>query len=203
MKNFIFIFVLLLFGCSGNSPNKSEFTSTKNVSVNNHGDFTKSKDSLISLLPKMKAESLDCNADIYWRIISRGQSSIPLLIESLTDTTLTNVYNHCKKGRLNVAEVSYFALEELAEFPAFLVTQIQYDVYDENGCWSFFDDFFDNSTKKSYQKKIMEFYNSNNYVFVKFNNEELNECRKKYKISGKLKLKEYYQPLTSTFAPAE
>ena len=203
MKNFIVIIAILLFGCSDNGPIKTEFTNIKKLTVDDHRDFTKSKDSLISLLPKMKAESLDCNADIYWRIICRGQSSIPLLIESLTDTTSTNVYNHCKNGKLNVAEVSYFALEELAEFPAFLVTQIQYDVYDENGCWSFFDDFFDNSTKKSYQKKIMEFYNSNNYVFVKFNNEELNACRKKYKIYGKLKLKEYYQPLTSTFAHAE
>ena len=190
MKYFIFIFAILLFGCSNDDPNKTEFTGDKKPSVDDLGDFTKSKDSLISLLPKMKAESLDCNADIYWQIISRGQSSIPLLIESLTDTTITNVYDHCKKGRLNVAEVSYFALEELAEFPTFLVTQIQYDVYDENGCWSFFDDFFDNRTKKSYQKKVMEFYNYNNYVFVKFNYEELNECRKKYNIYGKLKLKE-------------
>ncbi|MBP6720978.1 MAG: hypothetical protein KA239_01555 [Bacteroidia bacterium] len=138
----------------------------------------------------MKAENLDCSADIYWRIIQRGQASIPLLIESLTDTTMTPVYDPCKKGNLNVGEIAYFALAELAEFPAYAVTQIQFDVIDKNGCWSFFDFLFENHNKKEYQKKVMEFYASNKFVFHSFDASELNACRKKYHITGKLQWKE-------------
>jgi hypothetical protein len=190
MKNLIIIFAIFLLGCSDTDSNKADSTVDKILLADNSADFGKSKDSLISQLPEMKSDSLDCNADIYWRIIRRGKASIPLLIENLTDTTMTNIYDHCKKGKLNIAEVSYFALEELAEFPAFVVTQIQFDVIDEHGCWSFFDYFFDNKNKKAYQKKVKDFYNSNKYVFVKFDTKDLNDCRKKYKIDGKLKWKE-------------
>lgn len=190
MKNLIIVFSILLSGCTTRDSIKVD-TQTDNYPLTNDSlSFEKSKDSLISLLPTMTSDSLDCNADIYWRIIRRGKESIPLLIESLTDTTMTNVYDHCKNGKLNVGEVSYFALEELVEFPAFVVTQIQFDVIDEHGCWSFYDYLFDNANKKEYQKKVREFYASNKYVYVKFDTQELNDCRKKYKIDGKLKWKE-------------
>jgi hypothetical protein len=159
-------------------------------STANLADFEKSIDSLISFLPNMKSNSLDCSADIYWRIIRRGKESIPLLIESLNNTTMTHVYHHCKKGKLNVGEVSYFALEELSEFPAFVVTKIQFDVIDEHGCSSFFDYLFDDKNKNEYQKMVRDFYASNKYVYVNFSAEELTECRKKYKIDRKLKWKE-------------
>lgn len=190
MKNLILLFAIFLFGCSVSDLNKTDSNADKNLPANHSADFKKSNDSLISQLPNMTSDSLDCNADIYWRIIKRGQASIPLLIESLSDTTMTNVYDHCKKGKLNVAEVSYFALEELAEFPAFVVTQIQFDVIDEHGCWSFFDYFFDNKNKIAYQTKVRDFYNTNKYVYVKFDAKDLTTCHKKYKIEGKLKWKE-------------
>lgn len=188
MKILFIIFSLLFLGCT-DRDSKVNSTTIKMQPKDYSTDFEKSKDSLISLLPSMKSDSLDCNADIYWKIVKRGKTSIPLLIESLTDTTMTNVYDHCKKSRLNVGEVSYFALEELAEFPAFVVTEIQFDFFDENGCWSFFDYFFDNKNKKEYQQKVKDFYTKNNYVFEKFENQELNECHRKHKIEGKLKLK--------------
>lgn len=46
----------------------------------------------------MKTDTLDCSADVYWKIIKRGKEYIPLLIEGLTDTTKTNIYNYCKKA---------------------------------------------------------------------------------------------------------
>lgn len=159
------------------------------------GKYTISKDSLISQLAKMTSDTLDCSAEVYWRIIQRGKKSIPLLIESLTDTTMTNIYNHCKKGRLNIGEVSYFALGEIADFPAAAVTHMQFDVFD-NGCWIFYEYFFDNKNKPKYQKLVETFYQTNQYTFEKFNKTELNDCYKKYKITGRYKWREQYLEAT-------
>ena len=146
-----------------------------------------STDSLVSKLNEIKTDTLDCSADIYWKIIKRGKASIPFLIESLTDTTQTNIYNNCKKDKLTIGEVAYFALEEIAEFPAFKVTQIQFDV-NSDGCWNFYEYFFNPKNKKEYQVMIRKFYTENKYIYFKYNESELNNCQIKYKISGKFKI---------------
>jgi hypothetical protein len=104
---------------------------------------------------------------------------------------MTNIYNNCKRGKLNIGEASYFALQEIAEFPAFLVTNIQFDLI-ANGCWNFYEYLFDNRNKKDYQKMVSSFYytNTNKYVFVKYKQKELNKCYRLYKIEGKLKWNE-------------
>ena len=187
------IFFALLARCSdNNSINIGELPDPKVGSGNSTSTRSKQKDSLISMLPTMKSDKFDCTADIYWKIIHRGKTSIPMLIESLTDTTMTNMYDDCKPGKLNIGEVSYFALQEIAEFPAFLVTHIQFDLV-VNGCWNFYSYLFDNRNKKDYQKMVRDFYNAYNtskYVFVKYDKKELNECYRLYKIEGKLRWKE-------------
>lgn len=146
-----------------------------------------STDSLVSKLNQMKTDTLDCTADIYWKIIKRGKASIPFLIERLTDSTKTNIYNNCKKDKLTIGEVAYFALEEIAEFPALIVTQIQFDVI-SNGCWNFYDYFFNQKNKIEYQKMVRKFYKENKFIYTKYNDSELNSCQIKYKITGKYKL---------------
>lgn len=183
----IFIFSVILFEL---------LTSCINNDLYNSGDLpeananpNKQKDSLIALLPTMKADTFDCTADIYWKIIQRGETSIPSLIESLTDTRMTNIYDNCKHGKLTVGEVSYFALQEITEFPAFLVTHIQFDLV-VNNCWNFYDYFFDNKNKQEYQKMVRDFYNTHKnkkYVFVRYDEQKLNKCQRLYKIEGKLK----------------
>lgn len=193
----IFFLSTLFLSCNSSSEERKttvqngNTNSIKDLKLNQYiGNYPVSKDSLISQLPEMKTDTIDCSADVYWRIIKRGKESIPLLIESLTDTTMTNIYDHCKKGNLNVGEISYFALEELAEFPAFVVTHIQFDVVNEHGCWSFFDYLFDNKNKPEFQKMVRTFYQTNTYKFEEFEKSELNDCYKKYKILGKYKWKE-------------
>jgi hypothetical protein len=187
------IFFVLLTSCNDSNPyNSGELPEGKPAFSNSTGRLIKHKDSLISMLPTMKTDTFDCTADIYWKIIQRGKASIPLLIESLTDTTMTNIYDDCKHGKLNIGEVSYFALQEIAEFPAFLVTHIQFDLI-VNDCWNFYGYFFDNRNKKDYQKMVYDFYNTyntNKYVFVKYDKKELNKCYRLYKIEGKLKWNE-------------
>lgn len=191
---FVIPVLFFLLGCANDGSTKGYFTGGRKHAVGTSQILEQPTDSLIALLPAMKSNSLDCNADAYWQIISRGRASIPLLIESLTDTTTTNIYNHCKNGKLNVGDISYFALEEIAEFPAFLVTHKQFDLLYGDGCWTFYDYLFNNTHKKEYQKMARDFYNANEYIFTKFDKQELNrrglnKCRNQYNITGKLKLK--------------
>lgn len=185
-----FISIILLSYSTTNEPQKTiaKSTSINRLDINkteeSGNEFPVSQDSLISQLPRMQTTHLDCAADVYWKIIKRGKASIDPLIESLTDTTETTIYDPCKKGRLTIGEVAYFALEEIAEFPAFAVTNIQFDYYNGD-CWSFFEYFFDHSNKHDYQNKVSTFYQSNQFTYSKFKKSELTACHLQYEIEGK------------------
>ncbi|TRZ42162.1 hypothetical protein DMZ48_14105 [Robertkochia solimangrovi] len=188
---------LFLFSCSNQRSeneidNQKELTETlAEQKVDNRLPVT--KDSLIAKLATMETDTLDCSADVYWQIIGKGKSYIPKLIGSLTDTTPTNIYHGCKKEKLNIGELSYFALEEIGDFPAFIVTQIQFDVIQINNgwhCWSFYDYLFDNRNKKEYQNKVKAFYEKSQFEFVEYPDSVITDCMKEYSIKGKLKWKE-------------
>ncbi|MFK7750506.1 MAG: hypothetical protein AB8B65_19095 [Kordia sp.] len=150
------------------------------------------KDSLIVALANMKTDTLDCTADAYWQIIGQGNSIIPNLLTHLTDTTTTNIYYVCKEGNLNIGELSYFALNTISDFPASMVTQIQFDlVYRKNEapCWNFYRYFFNNENKAHYQEKAISFYEKSKFKFVKYSNSEITNCMKKYNIKGKYIIK--------------
>lgn len=143
---------------------------------------------MVDSLQYLEADTLDCKAHLYWRIIAQGKKVIPFLIDKLTDTTKTNVRWHCKKSRLNVGEIAQFALEEIASFPAFLVTNIQYDLIyaDETGkgCWNFYDFFIINANKSRYQKNMSEWYKKEKlkYKAEKIPKARQTPCQKKYGI---------------------
>lgn len=144
--------------------------------------------SMVDSLQYLKTDTLDCTASLYWRIIARGDKAIPFLIDKLTDTTETKVRFHCKKTALNVGEIAQFALLEIAEFPAFVVTKIQFDVItiDETGqgCWSFYDFLFINSNKFRYQNDVRKWYAKEkpNYKAKKIDGKTLTPCQKQYGI---------------------
>ncbi len=189
--HFQFFALLLLYSCGNASKSLNpEPADSGYLKIEVSTAKQTQQDSLVSLLATMRSGSLNCEADIYWKIVRRGKPSIPLLIESLTDTTMTNVYHNCKQGKLTVGELSYFALAEIADFPAFLVTHIQFDTFDEKGCWSFYGYLFNNRNKNEYQKMVRNFYNTNKYIYTKYKKQDLTDCRKKYGIEGKYKLKE-------------
>ena len=144
--------------------------------------------SMVDSLKYLRTDTLDCSADLYWRIIAKGNKAVPFLIDRLTDTTQTGVKYHCKKASLNVGEVAQFALTQIADFPAFLVTKLQFDVIiiDETGrgCWSFYDFFFINSNKPRYQKDVRNWYSKqkSKYEAEKISKENQTECQKKFGI---------------------
>jgi hypothetical protein len=144
--------------------------------------------SMVDSLPYMKGDTLDCTADLFWRIIAEGEKAIPSLIDKLTDTTETNIRYHCKKTRLNVGEVAHFALLQIASFPAFVVTKIQFDVIllDEAGrpCWNFYDFLFINANKPRYQNNVRDWYAKErpHNKKKKIPKEYLTECHKLFGI---------------------
>ena len=86
---YIFILSTLFLSCNSSTLEQKTTVQNRNTdSLNelktnsNIGEYTVSKDSLISQLVEMKTDTLDCSADVYWKIVKRGKESIPLLIES-------------------------------------------------------------------------------------------------------------------------
>ena len=138
---------------------------------------------LVDSLNYLKEDTIDCNTDLYWRIISKGQDAIPALIDKLTDTSATKVRWHCKKTCLNVAEIAQFALVEIAYFPAAKITHWQFDLV-ENDCWNFYDYFFDNSNKAGYQKLVRSWYQEQRkkYKASEIPKKKLSACRVKYNL---------------------
>lgn len=146
--------------------------------------------SMVDSLQYVKADTLDCSADLYWRIIATGDKAIPFLIEKLTDTTPTRIRWICKKTNLNVGEVAQLALVEIGQFPAFVITNIQFDFVEvfENGegCWSFYIFFFMNENKARYQKDVRSWYEKEKSKFwvYKILRKDLTECQKRYGIDS-------------------
>ena len=170
------------------------FVFFSNIAISQSLDIKSMVDSL-SKVPLLYSDTLDCNANLYWRIVARGQEAIPYLISKLTDSLPTNIKFHCKPGRLNVGEVCYFAINEIGYFPMAYVTNMQFDTYynDSNGgnCWSFYQFFFNNRNKIFYQQKIQKWYQEkrSKYKPQPIPLKELTECQKEYKIGTYLQYK--------------
>jgi hypothetical protein len=144
---------------------------------------------MVDSIQYLKVDTLDCNASLYWRIVAKGENAIPILIEKLDDTTLTNISHKCKTTKLNVGEVAYFALQQIAFFPAYTITKIEFDVVYVNGCWSFFDYFFNNANKKNYKDLVRKWYFDNKFNFKeeKISKRRMTECQKVYNIGKYLR----------------
>jgi hypothetical protein len=148
--------------------------------------------SMVDSLRYLKADTLDCSANLYWRIVAKGEKAIPSLIDKLADTTPTNVSQKCKATKLNVGEVAYFTLEQIAFFPTFEITHIQFDLVDINGCWNFFDYFFDNANKTHYQSLVRQWYDKNKIKFKpsKISRKNQTKCQKLFGIDTYLRWNE-------------
>ena len=142
--------------------------------------------SMVDSLRFINADTLNCKADLYWRIIAKGKVAIPFLIEKLADTTPTNIKYHCKKARLNVAEVAHFALTQIAEFPAYVVTKIQFDIFNNAGCWIFYDYLFNNANKAAYKKSVQDWYakQKENYRLKRISIKYQTGCQKLFGIKA-------------------
>jgi hypothetical protein len=138
---------------------------------------------MVDSLKFLKGTTIDCSTDLYWRIIATGDKAIPFLIEKLNDTHPTNFKSGCKKTNLNVAEVAYAALTHIMYMPMYVMTHIQFDVI-RDGCWSFYECFYNDINKIAFQKMVRDWYakEKKNYRLKRIPKSEFNDCYKKFKI---------------------
>jgi len=144
---------------------------------------------MVDSLQYLKTDSLDCSAGIYWRIVAQKEKAVPFLIDKLTDLTPTNLKDRCKVTPLNVSEVAYYALTEIADFPIFLVTHMQFDHLDEKGCsgfhqWYFFSDSI--AHKQAFQDNVRSWWagNFNKYRWTAIRKKDLSFCQLSAGITG-------------------
>jgi hypothetical protein len=150
-------------------------------------------DSLIMKLAEMKTDTLDSTADIYWQIVLKGKEYIPKLIDCFADTTPTNIYHGCKGGTLTIGELCFFALDEIADFPAARVMRMQYcviEMKEDYPCFGWYYNVFDTENKAEFQKKVKLFYEKNEFEFKKLPEKHLTDCQKSLGITGKYYLKD-------------
>jgi hypothetical protein len=166
------------------------FIVLNSVSLNAQNAETKA---LVDSIYLIRSDSIDCSSDIYWRIVAKGEEAIPYLIEKLTDSMLTNVEHPCKLTKLTSGDIAFLALNQIADFPAFVVLKIQFDVFsfNEKGnlCWSLYDFAFSNRGKMRIQESYFDWWKNerSNYKKTLLKSEEFKDCLQKYKI------KEYYR----------
>lgn len=137
---------------------------------------------LVDSLKYMQTDTLDCSAEIFWKIVAQREKAVPFLIEKLTDLTPTRIKDRCKTTPLNVSEVAYYAFRQIADLPLFRVTEIQFDYFDGKGCngfhnWYFFSDSL--AHKQDFQDKIRKCWltNFSTYRWVKISKNNLSSCQ--------------------------
>lgn len=142
----------------------------------------------LSIAPFLNHDTLDCSADLYWRIVAKGEAAIPDLVAKLTDLSKTNIRFHCKKSKLNVAEVCYFALTEISDIPVALISSdwsgISYYGTSGEECATFYELFFNDRNKAFIQQKLRKWFHEKfgSYELLKIPENKLSDCQKKYKI---------------------
>jgi hypothetical protein len=140
---------------------------------------------LVDSINLINADSIDCNTAIYWRIVAKGKEAIPFLFDKLMDSAITNVQHPCKMKTLTAGDIAFLALNQIADFPAFVVLKIQFDVFSHNEkgklCWSLYDFVFTNASKKYIQQHYKDWWEKEqkSYKEVKLKSDELQDCLKK------------------------
>lgn len=81
---------------------------------------------------------------------------------------------------MNVGEIAHFTLTPLAEFPAFVVTKIQFDFFTDAGCWIFYEYLFNNANKAEYRKSVQEWYDKQKgkYKLKRISKKDQTGCQK-------------------------
>ena len=69
-----------------------------------------------------------CGDRLFWTVVKQQKSVVPLLIDRLNDTTETAVYVPNFGGLYTVADVAYYALEEIIHgIPTFKLLGVKFD----------------------------------------------------------------------------
>ena len=138
----------------------------------------------IDSLKTLRSDISECNT-IYWRVVALGKEAIPILIENISDTSLTKARLPCKKTNVRAGDICYAALTEIFNIHLFYVTNMQFDVFDEKGCQSGVFEYLDRERQK-FKGQITEYYNKyqNKLKLKKYVDLDKNNCKQKNELAG-------------------
>lgn len=196
MKPSLFIvLVIVLLSCSETIETPKQEISSAHSGKTQKSDIVFKDDTIDSLI--LELEFLDQDgytkdSSAYWELVKIGEPAIPYLIENITNNTRTKCSSICREdGTLTIGDISYSALNKIADFPAFLVTGIQFCVIDMNGCGSFSEYLYNDENKEHLQSKCRDFYNRVSFKTVKLDSIEITAGHLTYGLTEKLKLEDY------------
>lgn len=113
--------------------------------------------------------AIGCGSKIFWEVVQKKEAIIPFLIDKLTDTTTTEAYVPNLGGKYAVADVAYFALNEIIDgIPTFDLLGVAFDAQGCGFCsyWNYLRE--DMEHRKGFQSSVKEWYNTNkpNLIWV-------------------------------------
>ncbi len=153
------------------------------ISINVFGQNEKIKIQVDSL-KYISGDLFECNS-LSWRIIANKKDAIQLLIDKLDDTTQTQAKYHCKTSNLQVGDIAFLTLERILALPFFVVTGIQFDLY-ENGCQTGTFEYIE-SNRIKFKEQVQDYYDKkkDNLKWQQFNSNKLTPCHLQNQINGR------------------
>ena len=133
-----------------------------------------------------------CGDKYFWQVVKQKQEIIPFLLDKLADTTQVNVFVPNFGGYYAVADLAYYALNEIIKgIPTFELLGIKFD---EEGCgycsyWNHLRK--DIKNRKEFQASVRNWYSTNklNLVWVTSNEFLTCDCRGRHPNRGHFELK--------------
>lgn len=171
------ILILLPLSSFGQSDNKKLADSLKYVS-----DMPYTCES---------AGGFGCGDKIFWNVVQRKQSIVPILIDLLADTTSTTATVASFGGQWTVGDIAYTALQEIIkDLPTFDLLGVKFD---KEGCgycayWNHLRNDINN--RKKFQGSLRDWYKKNKgkLVWVKSNDFMTCDCSGEHPNGGHFEL---------------
>jgi hypothetical protein len=141
----------------------------------------------VDSLKYVTGDAFDCSS-LVWRIVATKQDAIQILIDKLSDTTLTKATYKCTNTFLRVGDLAYLALDQILPLPFFSVTGMQCDVI-ENGCQVGVFTYIETNRKK-FNAQVQKYYDikKNTMEWIQFDSNHLIPCRTMNNVKGYYKV---------------
>lgn len=176
MRNFMLLFVFVLFGMNSHAQ-KNSLTEYLN-------HLSEVKDIPFDDCEKSYS---DCGDEIIWNIVKKGKSAIEPLLEKISDTSYSKVsFEDGDKIILRTGDIAYICLEQIAFIPLFTITKIQMDALFCGGYQSGFFLYLQNySNRIKFQNQLKAYFKNTKLKWEVDNKAMQMECKTKRGIYGR------------------
>ncbi|MBI9059457.1 MAG: hypothetical protein JEZ01_16965 [Labilibaculum sp.] len=135
--------------------------------------------------------SIGCGDKLFWDIVIEKENAIPLLIESLIDTTKTSAIVPNLPYNYTIADIAYHALQEIIDdIPTFDLLGVEFD---KNGCGycSYWKHLSIYENRKTFKEDVKIWYaiNKKNLRWIKSDKVLTGDCSFSHPNGGHYKLK--------------